>query len=84
VNVEAVGGLGVRGVVSAIKPPKRVRLEEPLGVSVNLNLSNYSLLDNEGEDKEALGVAAPDLMPDLVLLSSTSSEEKLRKKGWKT
>jgi hypothetical protein len=75
-NVEAVGGLGVRGVVSAIKPPKRVRLEEPLGVSVNLNLSDYSLLDNEGEDKEALGVAAQDLTPDLVFLSSTSSEEK--------
>jgi hypothetical protein len=66
------GGLGVRGIVSAMKPPKRVRLEEPLGVLVNLNLSDYSVRGNLEEDKESIEEAAP----DLVLLSSTSSEDK--------
>ncbi len=55
-----------------MKPPKRVRLEEPLGVLVNLNLSDYSVRGNLEEDKESIEEAAP----DLVLLSSTSSEDK--------
>jgi len=66
------GGPGVYSVVSAIKPVKRVRLEEPLEVTANLNLSDYSLLENvEGEQGKAEDVA-----PDLVLLSSMSSEDK--------
>jgi hypothetical protein len=67
----APGILG-RGVVSAIKPPKRIRLEEPLEVTANLNLSDDVLAEvieeNQGKWEEA--------EPDLVLLSSTSSEDK--------
>jgi len=66
------GGPGVYSVVSAIKPVKRVRLEEPLEITANLNLSDYYLQENvEGEQEKAEDVA-----PDLVLLSSPSSEYK--------
>ena len=66
------GGPGVYSVVSAIKPVKRVRLEEPLEITANLNLSDYYLQENvEGEQEKAEDVA-----PDLVLLSSSSSKDK--------
>jgi predicted nucleic acid-binding Zn-ribbon protein len=71
VKLGAPGILG-HGVVSAIKPPKRVCLEEPLEVTANLNLSDNVLAEvieeNQGKWEE--------VAPDLVLLSSTSSEDK--------
>ena len=66
------GVLGVCGVVSAIKPSKQVCLEEPLGISMNLNFSDYSVMEHVEDDQGNLDEAAP----DLVFLSSSSSEDK--------
>jgi len=52
---------------------KRVRLEEPLGISTNLNFNDFStsIVDTGTDDLASMREAKP----GLVLLSSTSSSE---------
>ncbi len=61
-----------RDIVSVMKPPKRVRLEATANTPARLNFNSFSeaaviddAVDNLTEEE-----------PDLVLLSSTSSDDK--------
>jgi len=65
------GILGICGIVSAIKPSIQTHLEESLGISMNLNFSDYSVVENVEDDQGNLEEAAP----DLVFLSSSSSDK---------
>jgi hypothetical protein len=56
-----------------MKPPKRVHLEEPLGSSTNLNFKSFSVSENYPDDP----IRPDEEDPSLVLLSSTSSEDKI-------
>jgi hypothetical protein len=70
----APGGPAIHGLVSAMKPAaKQVCLEEPLGISTNLNFNDFStsIVDIGTDDLASVGEAKP----GLVLLSSTSSSE---------
>jgi hypothetical protein len=61
-----------QGLVSAMKPPKRIHLEEPFGSSTNLNFKSFSFSENYSDDP----IRPDEEDPGLVLLSSTSSEDK--------
>ena len=52
---------------------KRVRLEEPLGISTNLNFNDFSAGIGDIGTDDLASMGEPE--PDLVLLSSTSSSE---------
>ena len=64
----------IQGLVLAMKPAaKRVHLEEPLGISTNLNFNDFSTstVDIVMDDLASMG----GVEPGLVLLTSTSSSE---------
>jgi hypothetical protein len=64
----------IQGLISAMKPAaKRVCLEEPLGISTNLNFNDFSTSMGDIGMDDLASVGEPE--PDLVLLSSTSSSE---------
>ncbi len=68
----AAGDPAIQGLVSAMKPAaKRVHLEEPLGISTNLNFNDFCIVDIIMDDLASIG----EVEPGMVLLASTRGSE---------